>query len=146
MVVTDNAQFVFAAVNRPQYYLKAIERTVEICKALALTPADPFLLPYRSACEQAVDLPQASDFLQVSEFFASVVSRWLVSTCYSAVLSVFLLRPAKFSIGDLILSTQFATFETYNSLSNLCVDVCSWQPHAFPACCVPASMWRMFRS
>ncbi len=65
MRVSPNAQFLFGAVTRPRYVLKATEQVVVACAALAKNPLDPFLVPWRSACEQSPSLPSVSDFLQV---------------------------------------------------------------------------------
>ena len=48
--VTENGQYVFAAVSRAKWTLKSMERLVEVCAHLEADPDDKFLAPWRSAC------------------------------------------------------------------------------------------------
>lgn len=64
--VSDNGQFVFAAVARPLYVLKSMERVFDICSQLQKDETDPFLLPWRSECDASTSLPTVSDFLQMA--------------------------------------------------------------------------------
>ena len=72
MRVTPNAQFLFGAVSRPQYVLKATEQLVATCKLLKARPLDPFLQQWRAACLEDPALPSVADFLQVSLMWIAV--------------------------------------------------------------------------
>lgn len=69
--VTPNAQFVFAAVQVPQWRLHARERVSDVCDRLSADPSDPFLAPFTKYCSfhdptEAPQLPSLTDFMQSS--------------------------------------------------------------------------------
>ena len=66
--VTPNAQYVFASTVRPRFALASMDRAVDICAALAATPADPFLVSFAGMCAGAPPprRPVTADFLLVA--------------------------------------------------------------------------------
>ena len=89
MRVTPNAQFLFGAVSRPQYVLKATEQLVATCKLLKARPLDPFLQQWRAACLEDPALPSVADFLQVSMMWIAVWGGVGSSTSTTGVMPVY---------------------------------------------------------